>query len=126
MTDIQILEALQQARTMYERAVNCRIRTWSTFYDMLRENCMENGLCYYYGENLGVATTTTLLDELRTDIIGEVYVFNPCFWYEPARLYHLSADKPSVSYAQQTCLKPRLDHLNRTIARMESEIAAKA
>ena len=124
MNEQQILEALQHARIMYERAVNCRIRTWRTFYDMLREHCMENGLCFYFGEHIGVATANCLLDEMRADIIGEPYVFNPLFWYQPARLYHLSAHKPTVKHAQQTCLQTRLDHLKRTVARLEKEIAA--
>jgi len=117
-----ILEALQHARTMYERAVNCRITTFGIFYNTIIINDMSLGLCRFFQMNYSMMFSQYVTDELKKDRIDNS-LFHRRYWYSSAYTYKITKDIQAI---KTNCLQPRLDHLNRTIARLEQEIAAEA
>lgn len=119
MNKQEILEVLQEAQTMYERAFNCRIRTVKTYIEMLSDNEMDFGLCGFFVVKNCIKHRDILINELRIDFSNGVISYK-VFWY------HIIYDREkldiTINWIKNHCILPRLNHLNRTIARLEKEL----
>lgn len=111
----EIIQALREAQVMYERAFNCRCRTKHIYLNMLVSNNMGLGFCFYFRHKYSLETKSEILEEL---LIEMVISFSNKLWYDVA----LRIERPSdIKDIKTRCILPRLEHLNRTIARLEAE-----
>lgn len=114
MTKQQILNVLYRTRKEYREA----IEDIQAFYsddpcDYLFGRNMEEGICRYLG--WAIDDIEFLIKELvKERISGQ---FEKGYWYPIPEIFACFPDKIIAK-----CLQPRLDHLNRTIARLENEI----
>lgn len=88
-------------------------KDWQSAIDGNREaknNCL-NGFCYwsFYTGRLSVMEDFYLMRELRKELIDK-HISNNIYWY------------PTYNNCRTRALLPRLEHLNRTITRLENEL----
>lgn len=75
----------------------------------------DDGFCYWLHKSLIVPQIDYVFIQLQGDIIPNSRMKNSCYWYY-------------ITYALQSvrsineCLQIRLDHLNRTITRLEKNL----
>ena len=117
MTKQEIIEVLAEARQAYSDAIADTDNDDRDFYyKVLMDNDLHKGLCAIIktGNSL---TDEIVIEELFKDLPSGRF-YKSSYWYKA----------PSIGYAKDYnrngCLQPRLDHLNRTIERLQKEIAA--
>lgn len=104
MDKAAILIELNKAKNFYLKAICIDNGYWK----FLEDNNMLYGLCYYFNSN------TCIINELEKDLLTPVQ--QGYYWYTYALLPESKGD--SIKHS----LKPRLDHLLRTINRIENEL----
>nr|WP_322624451.1 hypothetical protein [uncultured Flavobacterium sp.] len=113
MTNQQILNALYPVRQAYREAIeDIQAMHMDDPYDYLYGINMEEGMCLVISEMQ--RDLYWLMKELSQDIVAKT---NSSYWYPRAEHYW---SWPNKIIPQ--CLQPRLDHLNRTIGRLENEV----
>lgn len=104
MDKAAILIELKKTKKVYLKAINIDFGYWK----FLECNNMIYGFCYYFNSN------TCIINELEKDLLTPVQ--QGYYWYKYALLYEEIDDSIELS------LKPRLEHLQRTINRLENEL----
>lgn len=101
MTKSEILVVVKNMRQDWQRAIDG---------DTISIGICEDGFCFW----LAIKKLLTQMDlfwELKKDRRGKGFdAFEGRYWY---RVYRING---------RTALRPRLNHLNRTIARLENEL----
>jgi len=118
MTKQQILNVLYPVRQAYREAIEDIQAFYSDDpYDYLFGRDMEEGICHFIFHNTQLFHTERdlLIKELMKDKFSDVW--GNGYWYPSPENF---AGFPGKIIPK--CLQPRLDHLNRTIARLENEI----
>lgn len=104
MDKAAILIELKKAEKFYLKAITSDNGYWK----FLEYNNMLYGFCYYFNSN------PCIINEIEKDLLTPVQQGH--YWYTYALQYESKGD--SINHA----LKPRLEHLQRTIKRLENEL----
>jgi hypothetical protein len=101
MKKLEILGVVKNMRQDWQRAIDG---------DTISINICKDGFCLWMALKK-ILHETDLFDQLEKDVRGKGFdAFEGKYWY---RVYRIKG---------RTALIPRLNHLNRTIARLENEI----
>jgi hypothetical protein len=105
MTKSEILVIVQRMKNDWQAAIDGKPLEIETCY---------NGFCYWFMAGDFPLYTAEMnefyvIQELQKDYLT-IYPDRETYWY------------PTYNNQGSSALKPRLDHLNRTIARLENEI----
>lgn len=77
------------------------------------------GICFYIIANYPTNSHLFMMNELKKDFLPNHENFGN-YWYTPPNYYfNVHGD---TSLIKQNALKPRLEHLQRTIKRLENEL----
>ena len=115
----EILKALLDAKLIYEEAFTYVVREEFknspevSFVLWIREKHMESGFCFFF-EWFSSIPPQVILNELEVD--SEPTSFVARWWYTPAFYHHTIENKREFAFL------PRLNNLNRTIARLQAEL----
>lgn len=116
MTKQQILNVLYPVRQAYREAIEDIQAFYSDDpYDYLYGISLEEGICYKIIRDFTIKTATHCIRELAKEKPPKFAVDS--YWYSPPGYFRCFPKKIIPK-----CLQPRLDHLNRTITRLENEI----
>lgn len=114
MTKQQILSEVIKMRDLWQKAIEIDS---NLFYKFLYINKIYKGFCFYIKSIFDVDEYKLILNELSLDLEVNRHLFNDDYYYP---VYMFITNFNNIRIIQ---LQPRLDHLNRTIARLEKEIA---
>jgi len=117
----EIIEALLCAKEVYTEVILQKVETdVAEYVDRLDALNVECGFCLYFDCKYGHERMFAIVDELRYELQLSTLVDMVTFvgyWYPV-----ITEVVRTVANIQQQSLKPRLDHINRTIARLQSEL----
>lgn len=122
MSKQEILEALLEAKKVYTRIIDMECGTLKVheFYQEVRRCDLEGGFCLFFNKDKHVdynLIINVLSVEAPVFITGEL-----AYWYGTALTLYWYKGSPTIEAIKQQALQPRLDHLNRTIARLQEEL----
>ena len=115
----QILQVLLDAQLVYNEAFTDVVTTEFensqevSFVLWIRENHLESGFCFFF-EWFGSIPPQVILNELEKDSEPTSPIVR--WWYTPAFYHHTIESKREFAFL------PRLNNLNRTIARLQAEL----
>lgn len=119
MTKQEVITALEKARDVYAGFINEHSSAVDYFelYKAAYDADLGAGFCNYFQNMPRTIEPDLLIATLNIDRKGNGYIY----WYETVETTEYDT---KVSDCIASCLQPRLDHLNRTIARLQKEITA--
>jgi len=100
----EILIELKKAKKIYYKAINIDFAYWK----FLEDNNILYGFCCFFNSN------SCIINELEKDLL--IPVQQGYYWYAYALL------PEEIDNSIKQALKPRLEHLQRTINRLENEL----
>lgn len=105
----EILIELKEVREKYLESINIDSVYFSELYLKLQMQKIHYGFCFYFNSRM------VIIDQLEKDLLKKVE--DGHYWYP--RPDSFFGDKCKTI---QKTLKPRLEHLQRTINRLENEL----
>jgi len=120
MSNNEVLEVITKAKDKYVKAIQLDIVNDKLFKMMLSQNSIQSGFCNFFRiQYAGISET--ILCQLRLDLIYPSGTDLSGLWYQSVSTLEFYYPT-TVEEIKQQALQPRLDHLNRTIARLQDEL----
>jgi len=113
MDNLAIIRGLEYTKAVYADAVATNV-DMAQFINLLCHEMIDKGLCGFLRCSFP-EDHSFLMRELKKDKVGD---HNYSYWYTAP----MSVMLKTVEDIQQQSLQPRLDHLNRTITRLQAEL----
>jgi hypothetical protein len=120
MEKTDIIKAFQTLADKYSKAIEFakteqRINNYMAY---LEKHSLDDGMCWaIYQLNNDKTLSRIMCGEIEKDVVGGYSAFSVITWYTDP-----SCGERKVPAVVKNSLQPRLDHLNRTIARLEKEL----
>lgn len=121
MNKKEILKILIDARSKYEMAMEADVRNIPEYIDFLKVYNLHYGMCVFFHFQYQ-GQSQSIIGELIKDCINPPEEID--YWYPTARFkasISIKAEfKINVQHIRMRCIRPRLEHIKKTILRLEN------